>query len=53
MLSDPKAWRAVSTVLLVVFVVGLFVGTPQWAWLALLGSGVTFGVELLLVARRR
>ena len=53
MLFDPKTWRAVSTLLLVVFVVGLLLGTPQWAWLALIGSGVTFGVELVLIARRR
>jgi hypothetical protein len=52
-LSDPKAWRAVSTLLLVVFIVGLLLGTPPWAWIALIGSGVTFGVELLLMSRRR
>jgi diacylglycerol kinase len=52
-LSDPKAWRAVSTLLLVVFIAGLLLGTPQWAWLALIGSGVTFAVELLLMARQR
>ncbi len=43
-----------SSLLLVVFVAGLLVGgPPQWAWAALLGSGVTFGVELLLLARQR
>jgi len=55
MIADPKAWRALSSLLLVVFIVALLVGgsgMPQWGWLALLGSGVAFAIELLLARRR-
>lgn len=55
-IADPKAWRALSSVLLVVFIAALIVGgsgMPRWGWLALLGSGVAFAVELALIALRR
>ncbi len=54
MLTDPKTWRGLSSLLLVIFIVALIVGgsdIPQWGWLALLGSGVTFAVELVLMRR--
>jgi len=53
-LSDPKTWRGLSSLLLVVFIVALIIGgsdIPQWGWLALLASGLTFAVELLLMRR--
>ncbi len=55
MIRDPKAWRALSTVLLVVGIAGLLLGgddLQQLGWFALIASGVTFGVELLLLRRR-
>ena len=53
MIFNPKTWQALSSVLLVVFIAALLIGPgiPQWGWLALLGSGVAFTVELVL--RRR
>ena len=55
MIADPKAWRALSSVLLVVVIVALLVGPgiPRWGWLAAIGSGVAFAIELALVARER
>lgn len=56
MLADPKTWRGLSSLLLVVFIVALIAGgsdVPQWGWLALLASGVTFAVELVLMRRGR
>ena len=55
MISDPKAWRALSTVLLVVGIAGLLFGgdgVERWGWIALIASGVTFGIELWLLRRR-
>ncbi len=56
-ISRPATWRAISTALLVVFVVALalegFDGMPGWGWIALIGSGVTFGIEVLLMLGRR
>ncbi len=53
MLADPHSWRLLSTALLAVFIAGLIAGgPPQWAWFALIFSGVTFAIELLLVRRR-
>jgi hypothetical protein len=54
--STPAFWRAVSTALLVVFAISFLVAgfsVPGWGWIALLLSGVTFGVELVLLATRR
>jgi len=50
MLTDAKTWRALSSILLAVFVAALLVGpgVPQWGWIALLASGVAFAIELLL-----
>jgi O-antigen ligase len=48
---DPRLWRALSTVALVVAVVGFVVG-GGFAWVALALSGVLFAVELV-VARGR
>jgi hypothetical protein len=50
-IADPKAWRGLSSLLLVVFIVAAIVGPgiPQWGWLAALGSGVAFAIELALV----
>lgn len=56
-LATARFWRALSTVLFVVFLVSLavegFSEVPGWGWLALIGSGATFAVELALVARDR
>ncbi len=51
MIADPKAWRALSSALLVVFIAALLVGPgiPRWGWIAALGSGVAFAVELALM----
>ena len=49
----PKAWRAVSTLALLVAVVAFVAGASGVGWIALIVSGVTFGVELTLVARAR
>jgi hypothetical protein len=54
-LATPSFWRAVSTALLIVFALSFLVGgfaVPRWGWIALLLSGVTFAVELVLLAAR-
>ena len=56
MLANPKAWNALSTLLLVVGVLGLLLGDDgieRWAWIALLASGVAFGIELVLLRRSK
>ncbi len=55
MIGDPKAWRGLSTLMLVVFIAALLVGPgmPQWGWIALIASGVAFAVELVLLRRER
>lgn len=55
-LASPAFWRAVSTALLVVFVASFVIAgfsIPGWGWIALILSGVTFAVELTLMARGR
>jgi len=49
-IADPKTWRGLSSLLLVVFIAALIVDTsvPPWGWIALLGSGVAFAIELAL-----
>lgn len=51
MIADPKSWRALSSMLLVVFIAALIVGPsiPRWGWIALIGSGVAFAIELALM----
>ncbi len=51
-LTRPATWRAVSTLLLLVGVVGLILG-ETWGWFALIASGVTFTVELVLALTQR
>lgn len=54
--SCPAFWRALSTALLVVFAISFLAAgfsVPGWGWIALLLSGVAFGVELVLIATRR
>ncbi len=56
LLLDAGFWRAVSTALLVAFAVSFLVGRfsiPQWGWYALILSGVTFAIELVLVRTGR
>ena len=55
MIADPKAWRGLSSLMLVVVIVALLIGPgmPQWGWIALIVSGVAFAVELLLLRRER
>ena len=50
--GDSGFWRAISTVLLVLFAVSFIVSrfsVPQWGWYALILSGVTFAIELVLL----
>ncbi len=55
MTSAAKAWRGLSTLMLVVVVAALLVGPgmPPWGWIALIASGVAFAVELVLIRRER
>lgn len=55
MLNRPRTWRAISTVLAVVFLVAVIVDgpIPGWGWAALVASGAAFGVELALLQRAR
>ena len=55
MIADPKAWRGLSSLMLVVVIAALLIGPgmPQWGWIALIGSGVAFAVELVLLRRAR
>lgn len=55
MIADPKAWRGLSSLMLVVVIAALLIGPgmPQWGWIALIGSGVAFAVELVLLRRER
>ena len=55
MIADPKAWRGLSSLLLVVFIVAMILGPgiPQWGWIAAIGSGVAFAIEVVLVRRSR
>lgn len=48
--ASPALWRALSSIALVVAIVGLVLGA-SFAWFALIASGAFFAVELL-VARR-
>ena len=55
-LGRARTWRAISTAFLIVFVVAFVVegfSVPTWGWIALILSGVTFGVELALLAVER
>lgn len=54
MIADPKAWRGLSSALLVVFIAALLVGPgiPRWGWYAAIGSGVAFAIELALIRSR-
>ncbi len=51
-LGDPKLWRLLSTVALVVAVLGLIL-SASFGWIAFLLSGIFFAVELVLVRRGR
>ncbi len=54
--ADAGFWRALSTALLVLFAVSFLVGrfsVPQWGWYALILSGVTFAIELVLLRAGR
>ncbi len=56
LVARPSAWRALSTALLAVFVVSFLVSdfsVPGWGWIALILSGVTFAVELVLLRRAK
>ena len=57
MLGSPATWRAISSATFVLFLVAWalegFDGVPTWGWIALIVSGITFGVELALMAARR
>jgi hypothetical protein len=55
-LTEPSFWRTVCTVLLVVFAASFLIGgfsVPGWGWIALILSGITFAVELTLLAAKR
>ena len=55
MIADPKAWRGLSSLMLVVVIAALLIGPgmPRWGWIALIASGVAFAVELVLLRRER
>ena len=56
LLVDAGFWRALSTALLVVFAVSFLVerfSIPQRGWYALILSGVTFAIELILLRAGR
>lgn len=48
--ADPKLWRLLSTVALVVAVAGLVL-SASFGWVAFAFSGVFFAVELVLARR--
>ena len=50
--TDPKLWRLLSTVALLVAVLGLILSS-SFGWVAFLLSGIFFVVELVLVRRER
>lgn len=50
--TDPKLWRLLSTVALVVAVIGLIL-SASFGWIAFLLSGVFFAVELVLARREQ
>lgn len=50
--ADPRFWRLLSTVALLVAVLGLIL-SASFGWIALLLSGVFFAVELVLARRAR
>ena len=50
--TDPRLWRLLSTLALVVAVVG-FIAGAGFAWVAFLLSGLLFAVELVLLRRER
>jgi hypothetical protein len=54
-IADPKAWRGLSSVLLVVCIAAMIVGPgiPRWGWIAAIGSGAAFAIELALTGHRR
>lgn len=56
-MATAKFWRAISSVLLVVFLLAWalegFDSVPGWGWIALIGSGVAFAIELAFVAAGR
>ena len=49
--ADPKLWRLLSTLALVVAVLGLVL-SASFGWLAFLLSGLFFAVELVLARRQ-
>lgn len=50
--ADPKLWRLLSTVALVVAVLGLVL-SASFGWIAFLLSGIFFAVEVVLTRRER
>jgi hypothetical protein len=51
--ADPRAWRLLSCLCLVVAIVAFVGGGEAIAWPSLAASGLAFVVELGLEARRR
>ena len=50
--ADPKLWRLLSSLALVVAIVGLLL-SASFGWVAFALSGVFFAVELVLVRRAK
>ncbi len=50
--ADPKLWRLLSTVALLVAILGLVL-SAGWGWIAFALSGIFFAVELLLLRREK
>ena len=50
--ADPKLWRLLSTVALLVAILGLVL-SAGWGWIVFALSGIFFAVELLLLRREK
>jgi hypothetical protein len=54
-LNDPRTWRGLSSLLIVIFIVALvsFEDLPPWGWAAVGAAWIAFIVERVLERRAR